>query len=164
MPRASAGENRFRVHVGDGGYYDNSGVVSAMEWLLAAGDAAKPHPVYVVLVDSTPGYPPAGQNWTWQRQLMAPLETLQSVRTSSQQARAQFELQLATDFLMSRGFNVKPVRFRYPSDALTPLSWHLTPHQQKNIGEAWSRPSADLIAQREILLRGLECAIPSKAQ
>jgi hypothetical protein len=61
-------------------------------------------------------------------------------------------------------FMVKPVLFRYPSDSLTPLSWHLTPHQQKNIGEAWSRPSTDLIAQREILLRGLECATPSSAQ
>jgi hypothetical protein len=164
MARASTGEPRFRVHVGDGGYYDNSGVVSAMEWLIAAGDSIKTHPVYIVLVDSTPGWPAAGESWTWQRQLTAPLETLQSVRTSSQQARAQFELQLATDVLMSKGFHVKPVRFRYPSDSLTPLSWHLTPHQQKNIGEAWSRPSTDLIAQREILLRGLECATPSSAQ
>lgn len=122
--RASTAENQFRVHVGDGGYCDNPSVVSAMEWLLAAGSAIKSHPIYVVLMDSTPGYPPAGQNWTWQRQLVAPLEALQSVRTSSQQARAQFELQLATDFLVSKGFNVKPIRFRYPSDLLTPLSWH----------------------------------------
>ncbi len=164
MPRSSTGEPRFRVHVGDGGYYDNSGVVSAMEWLIAAGDSIKTHPVYIVLVDSTPGWPASGANWTWQRQLTAPLETLQSVRTSSQQARAQFELQLATDVLVSKGFHVKPVRFRYPSDSLTPLSWHLTPHQQKNIGAAWSKPSADLMAQREILLRGLGCAVPPEAQ
>jgi hypothetical protein len=157
MPRPSMGEKRFRVHVGDGGYYDNSGVVSATEWLLAAGDAIKVHPVYIVLVDSTPGWPPAGQVWTWQRQLVAPLETLQSVRTSSQQARAQFELQLATDYLVSKGFHVTPVRFRYPSDLLTPLSWHLTPEQQKNIAAAWSKPSTDLKTQREILLRGLQC-------
>jgi hypothetical protein len=160
MPRPSTGEKRFRVHVGDGGYYDNSGVVSAMEWLLAAGDAIKTHAVYLVLVDSTPGWPPAGQVWTWQRQLVAPLETLQSVRTSSQQARAQFELQLATDYLVSKGFHVTPVRFRYPSDLLTPLSWHLTPEQQRNIGQAWAKPSADLITQRDILLRGLQCPAP----
>jgi hypothetical protein len=164
MPRSSTGEPRFRVHVGDGGYYDNSGVMSAMEWLIAAGDSIKTHPVYIVLVDSTPGWPASGDSWTWQRQLTAPLETLQSVRTSSQQARAQFELQLTTDALVAKGFNVKPVRFRYPSDSLTPLSWHLTPHQQKNIGAAWSKPSADLITQQEILLRGLGCAIPSEAQ
>jgi hypothetical protein len=164
MPRSSTGEPRFRVHVGDGGYYDNSGIMSAMEWLIAAGDSIKTHPVYIVLVDSTPGWPASGDSWTWQRQLTAPLETLQSVRTSSQQARAQFELQLTTDALVAKGFNVKPVRFRYPSDSLTPLSWHLTPHQQKNIGAAWSNPSIDLITQREILLRGLGCAIPSEAQ
>ncbi len=164
MPRSSTGEPQFRVHVGDGGYYDNSGVVSAMEWLIAAEDSLKTHPVYIVLVDSTPGWPASGESWTWQRQLVAPLETLQAVRTSSQQARAQFELQLATDFLISKGVNIQPVRFRYPSDSLTPLSWHLTPHQKKNIAEAWSKPSADLIAQREILLRGLACAIPSEAQ
>ena len=99
-----------------------------------------------------------------QRQLTAPLETLQSVRTSSQQARAQFELQLATDFLISNGLNIKLVRFRCPLDSLTPLSWHLTPHQQKNIGEAWSKPSADLIAQRNILLQGLACTTPSEVQ
>jgi hypothetical protein len=164
MPRSSTGGPPFRVHVGDGGYYDNSGVVSAMEWLIAAQDSLKTHPVYIVLVDSTPGWPASGENWTWQRQLTAPLETLQSVRTSSQQARAQFELQLATDFLISKGVNIKLVRFRYPSDSLTPLSWHLTPHQQKNIGEAWSKPSADLIAQRKILLQGLACTTPSEAQ
>jgi hypothetical protein len=164
MPRSSMGGPPFRVHVGDGGYYDNSGVVSAMEWLIAAQDSLKTHPVYIVLVDSTPGWPASGESWTWQRQLTAPLETLQSVRTSSQQARAQFELQLATDFLISKGLNIKLVRFRYPSDSLTPLSWHLTPHQQKNIGEAWSKPSADLIAQRNILLQGLACTTPSEVQ
>jgi hypothetical protein len=163
MPRSSTGGPQFRVHVGDGGYYDNSGVVSAMEWLIAAQDSLKAHPVYIVLVDSTPGWPASGESWTWQRQLVAPLETLQSVRTSSQQARAQFELQLATDFLKSK-LNISLVRFRYPSDSLTPLSWHLTPHQQKNIGDAWSKPSADLVAQRKILLQGLACAIPSEAQ
>jgi hypothetical protein len=136
--------------------------VSAMEWLIAAQDSLKTHPVYIVLVDSTPGWPASGESWTWQRQLTAPLETLQSVRTSSQQARAQFELQLATDFLISKGLNIKLVRFRYPSDSLTPLSWHLTPHQQKKIGEAWSKPSPDLIAQRNILLHGLACTIPSE--
>ncbi len=164
MPRSSTGDPRFRVHVGDGGYYDNSGVVSAMEWLIAAGDSIKTHPVYILLVDSTPGWPPSGENWTWQRQLTAPLETLQSVRTSSQQARAQFELQLATDFLTNKGFHVQQVRFRYPSDSLTPLSWHLTPHQKKNIGEAWSKPSADLVTQRDILLRGLNCVTPAIGQ
>jgi hypothetical protein len=164
MPRASRGAPQFRVHVGDGGYYDNSGVVSAMEWLIAAQDSLKTHPVYIVLVDSTPGWPASGESWTWQRQLTAPLETLQSVRTSSQQARAQFELQLATDFLISKGVNIKLVRFRYPSDSLTPLSWHLTPHQQKNIGEAWSKPSADLVGQRNILLEGLACPIPAEGQ
>lgn len=123
-----------RVHVGDGGYCDNPSVVSAMEWLLASGSAIKSHPIYVVLMDSTPGYPPAGQNWTWQRQLVAPLEALQSVRTIAQQARAQFELQPATDFLVSKGFNVKPIRFRYPSDLLTPPSWHFDAGTAENIG------------------------------
>lgn len=159
MARASAGEERVRLHVGDGGYYDNSGVVSAMEWLMNAGDALKGHPVYVVLVDSTPGWPSGGEGWTWQRQLSAPMETLQSVRTSSQQARAQFELQLATDYLTSKHFQVQQVRFRYPSDLLTPLSWHLTPDQQKNIGEAWNKPSAELEAQKTMLLRGLGCPV-----
>jgi hypothetical protein len=86
------------------------------------------------------------------------------VRTSSQQARAQFELQLATDFLTNKGFHVQQVRFRYPSDSLTPLSWHLTPHQKKNIGEAWLKPSADLVTQRDILLRGLNCVTPAIGQ
>jgi hypothetical protein len=132
--------------------------------MMVSRDGLRRHSNAIVLVASTPGWPASGDSWTWQRQLTAPLETLQSVRTSSQQARAQFELQLTTDALVAKGFNVKPVRFRYPSDSLTPLSWHLTPHQQKNIGAAWSNPSIDLITQREILLRGLGCAIPSEAQ
>ena len=31
---------------------------------------------------------------------------------------------------------------------------NLTPHQQKNIGEAWLKPSTDLIAQREDFAAG----------
>ena len=92
--RSSSGPDLFRVHVGDGGYYDNSGILSAVEWLHAAQDTLKPYKLLFIIIDAQPSLARPTMAWSWQRQITGPLETLLSVRTSSQSDRDKLELDL----------------------------------------------------------------------
>jgi hypothetical protein len=157
MARAADGKVAFGVHVADGGYYDNSGILSASQWLLEAVDAIKEHPVLFIVIDSTPAAPAEGKNWSWQRQAIGPVEALLAVRDSSQQARADFEMELALDQLRQR-VDIKDFHFLYPAGRLTPLSWHLTPEQQNAIGRAWSDPDEQLRTELRAALRRLGCS------
>ena len=147
MAHASHGTDKYKVHVADGGYYDNSGVLSATQWLLQAQGSLKTHPVVFILIDSTPSLPKTGEKWSWQRQVVAPVGTLLAVRTSSQQMRADYEFQLATDYLNSQHIGTTSARLLYPSDPILPLSWHLTKNQVRNIEDAWSNPGEQLKAE-----------------
>ena len=49
MPRTEMGF----LHFADGGYFDNSGLLSASDWLLAAGDGIKDRPVILILIDAS---------------------------------------------------------------------------------------------------------------
>ena len=108
-----------------------------------------------MVIDSTPDGPKEGETWTWQRQIVAPVQTLLSVRTSSQQQRAKDELDLAVANLKAQGFKIDVINFDYPSDPLAPLSWHLTELQQRKIGEAFTRP--DLKPFKDKLTTALHC-------
>jgi hypothetical protein len=137
--QASHGPAKARVHVGDGGYYDNSGVLSALEWLEEASPALNGHRVLLLLIDAEPGSPEAGKRWSWQRQMISPLDTLLNVRSSSQVLRSNFELGIGLRQLQSgaNALNVRAVRFLFSSSAPTPLSWHLTNDQKAAIVKNW---------------------------
>jgi hypothetical protein len=157
MARASEKEAESRVHVADGGYYDNSGVLSASEWLLEAQPEIGHRTVEFILIDSSSSSPASGQRWSWQRQIVAPIGTLLGVRTSSQNMRAEYELELVRDDLRRQGFDLLTFRLPYPSDPLTPLSWHLTPEQERQIGKAWS--SKGIREQAQGIVQPLGCSI-----
>lgn len=141
MTRADTGRRHEELHVGDGGYYDNSGLLSATQWLAGANMTLQDHPVILVVIDSTPGSEALGQYWAWQRQFVAPLTTLLNVRTSSQQLRAHYEKDLVQDLLEQElGSNPPPITsayFEFQGTSTTPLSWHLRPDQLKEIGDQW---------------------------
>ncbi len=110
--RASNGPDLFRVHVGDGGYYDNSGILSALEWVKEAQPALSPYNVLFITIEAGPSPPKPTASWSWQRQITAPLETLLSVRTSSQDDRDRLEMELEQNVVGSV-LKSGPVRFRY---------------------------------------------------
>ena len=155
LARASAGPVKNAYHVGDGGYYDNSGLLSAVEWLSDARDNLQGYQVLLILIDARPGRGKEGSSWSWQRQLVGPIQTLLSVRSSSQQVRESIELTMALKYLRTRRSETKeddakgtetaalevipePFLFWSPIDPDPPLSWHLTPRQKKEIGGAWA--------------------------
>jgi hypothetical protein len=158
MPRA---EHDY-LHFADGGYFDNSGLLSASDWLLAASQDIQGHPVLLIVIDASDTEPKAPVAWSWQRQLLGPISTLDSVRSGSQQSRSGFELPLLIDFLKQNKVDVTKYSFLYPKDRLAPLSWHLTPIQQRSIGEAWSNPSSDLAGDRAKLYKELSCQLSVK--
>jgi len=141
MARADTDRRHGDMHVGDGGYYDNSGLLSATQWLRGANQTLQDHQVILLIIDSTPGSAPLGEDWTWQRQTVAPIDTLLGVRTSSQQLRARYEQDLLRDLLVQELGNqpepLIPVYFRYQETSTTPLSWHLRPDQLHEIGNQW---------------------------
>ena len=70
--------------------------------------------------------------------MLGPIETLLNVRTSSQQLRDSFELEIAQSYLKNdKKVDLEPVRFLFGSNSPVPLSWHLTPEQKKEIGKSW---------------------------
>jgi hypothetical protein len=139
LARPSAGSVTNAYHVGDGGYYDNSGLLSAVEWLRDAGSSLPDKPVLLILIDAKPGREKEGSSWSWQKQLVGPIETLLHVRTSSQQLRDSIERDMAHDYLASQKPPVKVMTasFLYASKEPPPLSWHLTKNQIGQIGESW---------------------------
>jgi hypothetical protein len=156
MPRREGREDF--LHFADGGYFDNSGLLSASDWLLAAsGDIDRP--VLLILVDASESERSKPRPWSWQRQFVAPIATLNSVRSGSQESRSEFELRLVSDYLGQRKVQVSKYVFTYPRDRLAPLSWHLTPEQRLSIGEAWSNASPELDAYRQELYKALKCPV-----
>jgi hypothetical protein len=157
--RPSAGTAGKRYHIADGGYYDNSGVLSAIEWLKDAwGDdstrvALAGYNVLVIIIDATPGNPPDGKTWSWQRQMIGPVATLLNVRTGSQSVRDDLELNTALDDLKRQSMRTgEPAKFLYnPDDQPVPLSWHLTPDQERAISAKWDNQGDAVNKVREQL-------------
>jgi len=154
--RASDGKTAMGVHLADGGYYDNSGILSAIQWLREAQGEIGKHPVIFIVIDSTQGPPAQGKSWSWQRQPVGPLETLLSVRDSSQVSRAKFELGLVIDDLVASCHDVRSYNLLYPPDPLTPLSWHLTEEQIDRVRQSWLHPSDSLRQQIDAIIKNLE--------
>lgn len=146
LTRASKGLAKNGYHVGDGGYYDNSGLLSAVEWLSQTDTALENYEVLLILIDAKPGPEKYGSNWSWQKQVVGPIETILHVRSSSQQVRESIELKMARKYLASAdptdpkraAVSVIPERFLFWSKSEPPLSWHLTKEQQREIGGAWA--------------------------
>ena len=159
LARASAGSVKKGYHIGDGGYYDNSGLLSAVEWLDEARGQLAGYQVLLILIDAQPGPEKPGSSWSWQKQLVGPITTLVNVRSSSQQVRESIELKMAKKYLMSQDSDSnstsksdskeaataklevisEPFLFWSPNDPDPPLSWHLTAPQKKEIPEAWRK-------------------------
>lgn len=147
------------LHFADGGYYDNSGVLSASEWLMQAQKQLIGRKVLFILIDSTSKDRTDYKAWSWQRQFVAPIGTLLSVRTNSQLSRAVVQLQLVKELLKESGVDVNTYTLSYPSDPLAPLSWHLTPEQKEKIGDAWQHPGSRLQPERQKLYESLGCRV-----
>ena len=141
-------------HVVDGGYYDNYGMATMVEWLddaLNGADGAVKN-VLVLQIHGAPVDPNAKEKrheetHGWFYQAIAPLATLGAVRTAGQLAHNEIELDLLRQKWEASGVNIDTVTFEF-SNPNAPLSWHLTPEDVDAIATAWNDPQMDPCRKR----------------
>jgi len=131
-------------HVVDGGYYDNYGMATLVEWLDAALNGAHDRikDVLVIQIHGAPVNPDASAERHskargWFYQALAPLTTLAAVRTAGQIAHNYVELELLQRTWAQRGVAIDNVTFEFP-DPNAPLSWHLVPDEVQRVRVAWT--------------------------
>jgi Patatin-like phospholipase len=143
-----------QYHVVDGGYYDNFGVATLIEWLNRAMNAAssKPSRILILQIRGSPAGlidPPKGDSG-WFFQATHAFQTLANVRGTGQFSRNEVELKFLQQ-LCTHVYNVTctVVAFEYyrtdrHSDQIpAPLSWHLTPSDIVALREEWIRQCPD---------------------
>jgi hypothetical protein len=143
------------LHLVDGGYYDNGGVASAVDFLLAATQDGSP--VETVLLVEVSGHGPPAASASgggevapargWFYQAFAPLQALLRMRATAQRSRNEVDLSMLRDVLRSRGVALERETFAFPFPG-EPLSWHLTAAEQARIEEAWRDGAVQAIAAR----------------
>ncbi len=151
-----ADPKQLQFHIVDGGYYDNYGMVTLVEWLddaLKASTGKITH-VLVIRIHSSPtgvGGDPGGYRG-WFYQAIAPVLALTNVRSSGQFVHSQTELKLLKEKWEGRGLVIDTAVFEFPNND-APLSWHLTNQQKDEIANAWKRKidSPDYLTVKKFL-------------
>jgi hypothetical protein len=152
-----------QYHLVDGGYYDNYGTATLMEWLdqgLRTSGASKPSRILVLEVRAfpttlEPPSPDGRRGWVFET--VHPAETLYNVRGAGQLAHSDTDVR----FIKQIHPEVESRVIEFPrslplgEDAAEPLSWHLTPLDRVRLRAAWAtRSTVDLRKAVHEFLRG----------
>lgn len=132
------------LHGADGGYFDNTGVYSALTVLdrwLRTGNGDTPGVKRIALVEISPFSPndfvstkTASDNVL--DAVAGPVMTLYNVRSASQQARKDSEFAALQDLWLRR-YKVRVERFTFFLATDPPLSWLLTADERAAIRSQW---------------------------
>jgi len=147
-PASRSNADGLQPHVVDGGYYDNYGMATLVEWLDEAlcADDQSVRSVLVIQIHGAPVSPDSSaqpdklSDRGWFFQIGAPLLTLNNVRGAGQIAHNDLEL----GQMQHRWFGKVPIHsvtLEFP-DEDAPLSWHLTREQQDKVRERWMTNAA----------------------
>jgi hypothetical protein len=153
------------VHLGDGGYFDNSGVFALSQWLKEGvqGQTRKKRILFLEL-DAFPDSADQDAQTLkrWYYQVSSPLETMLKVRSEAQVVRDKFSGEDLQTLLNESGFQTTWLLVRYEpptskDDSSTnnpPLSWHLTTTEQNSIRDAWNRAAPTVKEKVSDFLKG----------
>jgi hypothetical protein len=130
-------------HVVDGGYFDNFGMSTLVEWLDAALERAEPQVKHVLVLQIRGAKVPVANAETvkrvssrgWFYQAFAPLATMLSVWGAGQVSHNETAYGLLQRAWKGR-VELHSVVLEFPGDD-PPLSWHLTAEQKQAILDAW---------------------------
>jgi hypothetical protein len=129
-----------RFHFVDGGYWDNFGIASAVEFIdqaVTAGTKVK----RILLIEVHDRLSSSRRTSDGRRgalfQTFAPPSTLLSVMSNGQPARNAEEVRLLKGYLAARSVELSHQVFESPQ-ASAPLSWHLTLADKMSIDRAWT--------------------------
>jgi hypothetical protein len=133
-------------HFADGGYVDNEGMMTVIEWLWDLLDPAymKQPPFDRVLLVRLMPFPStvarsADLRRGWLYSTWGPIDALMNVRTASQQERNELGIDLFKEAGARRDIEVQSTVLRYdlPAALEPPLSWMLTDPQKAAVDQAW---------------------------
>lgn len=170
-PAARAAVEGETGHLVDGGYYDNYGISSLVEWLdeeLENNSRLSEKPendsqitdVLILEIRGAPSEP--GDSRTdnpqcatepetpsaltsqrgWFSQILAPPLAVLSVRNTGQRTHNDVELDLLQDKWKKDGVEIRRAVFEFDG-ADPPLSWHLTNEQKRKIQTEWAEELND---------------------
>ena len=141
-PVARANLDDPAFHLADGGYWDNSGLVSAFEWLESARPELVNVPVMLIEIVSSPSVgskDPRAEDNAWTLDLTGPLRTMLGVRFDAQPARNTFEAKMFSDrWTATAGRPLERARFALDVTE-APLTWNLGRADVRRISDAWNR-------------------------
>jgi hypothetical protein len=145
----------------DGGYYDNFGVASALDFLRDAvrqDPANAERPILMLLIEAGPETEYTGREYFdsegWFYQISAPPKGL--IRMWQIAARARNFADL--DWVRRHLKNVQTARFVYRDPQESPTSWHLTADQMQRIRNQWTEGgNARSAACVKVFLAGGSC-------
>jgi len=130
VPRPGTGD-RLGYHFTDGGFWDNSGVLPALQWIEDAGDLGR---VLLIELRSAPrrtrNLP---ESLPWTLEAFGPLRTLLGVRYNGHAARTEDAL-----LQFMRTHPVDRVVFEL-NDSRVPFTWNLGQAHLRHIERAWTR-------------------------
>ncbi|MGK7878946.1 MAG: hypothetical protein AB4060_02450 [Crocosphaera sp.] len=153
------GEKLQNYHIADGGFFDNGGTFTVIEWLdyfLKLTSQGKDNnilqinKVVIVDIDAFSEAPLKQQekgNLGFFNVALGPFNTLNGVRDATQISRNLRSLQLLEDKWINKGVKIENFSIAFPLGKLNqqgkfekynqPLSWRLTDKQKHNLKEAW---------------------------
>jgi hypothetical protein len=142
-PAARADVPGTQPHVVDGGYYDNFGMSTLVEWLDAALEQAGHQVKHVLIVqirgarvrEATAARAKKVSSRGWFYQAFAPIATMLSVRGAAQVSHNEAEYGLLQRTWKGK-VDLHSVVLEFPGEH-PPTSWHLTAAQKKAIEDAW---------------------------
>jgi hypothetical protein len=133
-----------RGHMADGGYYDNYGMSTLIQWLRQALPPNAP-PVKDVMVIQIRAFPPdalqAKPRRGWLYQAIAPVDALLDVRTAGQYSHNRDEFALLQEANKNSVAIYTSVFEFCGTDA--PLSWHLEKQDIDELRREWGTPEIE---------------------
>ena len=158
---------RSEPHAVDGGYYDNYGMASLLDWLnngLSAVPALHPKMMIIEIRAAPTGTAglPSSSSYGALFQLTNPLQTMANVRGTGQLSHNALD-----ENLMNRIYSSQLCEATFEFNNLDergcprnePLNWHLTSDDKQALENAWANSEAieENIARVQIFLNGGAC-------
>lgn len=125
-------------HLVDGGYYDNYGIASSVDYLLEALPDATGKRILLIQIEAGLFGEKKLERipYGWFYQLLAPAQGLLGVWDTGMRSRNEVEIALLKEVVRRRGAELHSLRVDFP-DPVTPLSWYLTREDKNHIRRAW---------------------------
>ena len=148
-PRLREGETPY--HIADGGYYDNGGLLTLVEWsrkVLTFPAAAAARKMLIIDIRVPDPVPAARERTGWIYATVGPLLTILNARTTSQVSRNMLDVSLLSNSEARQGVDVELVTF--PLKLTTSRAWHLPATEQKAIDSYWKENKEVQSARKQV--------------